>query len=292
MPILNVIGGLEVFPALIMSPDPSLHNRLIIAAILIPLVAVFAWIGGWVFALFIALATGMAAYELWRLFNKGGYSPSLVIMLVFVPLASILRHFYAFRFADLYWLALILIATVFHIFQQQNGNLSTAAPSLFVTIGSSLYLGWLGGYAVSIRDLPQGFLWILLVLAVNALADTGAYGFGMNFGKHKMFPKVSPKKSWEGYLGGILTGALSGFGLAAWWQSYVPQMIPLHGLVLGLVIAAIAPFGDFGESMIKRSFKTKDSGTLLMDHGGILDRIDSALWAVPIGYYLILFFLA
>jgi phosphatidate cytidylyltransferase len=69
-------------------------------------------------------------------------------------------------------------------------------------------------------------------------------------------------------------------------------MIPLHGLVLGLVIAAIAPFGDFGESMIKRSFKTKDSGTLLMDHGGILDRIDSALWAVPIGYYLILFFLA
>jgi len=274
-----------------MNPDPSLPNRLIFAAILIPLVAVFAWIGGWAFALFIALATGLAAYELWRLFKKGGYSPALAIMLVFVPLASILRHFQAFHFADLYLLALILIAMIFHIFQQQHGG-SSPAPSFFVTVGGSLYLGWLGGYAVSIRDLPHGFLWILLVLAINALADTGAYGFGLNFGKHKMFPLVSPKKSWEGYLGGILTGALSGFGLATWWHVYVPQMLPVHGLILGLIIATIAPFGDFGESMIKRSFKTKDSGKLLMDHGGILDRIDSALWAVPIGYYLILFFLA
>jgi phosphatidate cytidylyltransferase len=108
------------------------------------------------------------------------------------------------------------------------------------------------------------------------------------FGKHKMLPLVSPKKSWEGYLGGILTGILGGWGLASLWHIKVASILPFYGVIFGAVISILAPIGDFGESMIKRQFNAKDSGKFLLEHGGFLDRVDSSLWAAAIGYYLIL----
>ena len=103
-----------------------------------------------------------------------------------------------------------------------------------------------------------------------------------------MFTLVSPKKSWEGYLGGILVGGLGGWGLAALWNIASPAVLPIHGLILGIIISILAPLGDFGESMIKRQFSIKDTSKILPGHGGIFDRIDSSLWAAFIGYYLIL----
>lgn len=281
-----MIGGLELSPTLIMKTNSTLRNRLLIAAIIIPILVLFAWLGGWFFAGLIALVTAVAVYELWGLFYNNGYHPALVLMLVFTPLAVLLRQWVQFRYADIFLAALILGTMLYHVIALQNGGINSAA-NFFISLGSPLYLGWLGGYAVSLRNLENGLFWLLLVLIVNSMADTGAYAIGIRFGRHKMFPRVSPHKSWEGYIGGIFTGILTGLAVATLWQVFVPTFSLVHGIIIGLVIPILAPMGDFGESMLKRSFNVKDSSTILLDHGGFLDRIDSALWAVVIGYYLI-----
>ncbi|MEL7590756.1 MAG: phosphatidate cytidylyltransferase [Anaerolineaceae bacterium] len=277
---------MERFPSLIMKTNASLRNRLLVAAILIPVLVLFAWLGGWYFAILIALLTALAVYELWGLFSKNGYKPALALMIVFTPLAVLMRQWIEFRYSDILLAVLILSAMFYHVIELERGG-ENSAVNFFISLGAPLYLGWLGGYAVSIRNLENGLYWFLLVLIINSMADTGAYAIGSRFGRHKMLPHVSPHKSWEGYAGGIATGVLSGLAVAALGQLFIPGILLLHGALLGLVIPILAPMGDYGESMIKRFFNVKDSSTILLDHGGFLDRIDSALWAVVIGYYLI-----
>lgn len=270
-----------------MKPDLSLRKRLIVINIMVPVLIFFSFLGGWAFTIFVAVVLLLAAWELWRLFNKGFYSPSLLVMGIFVPLAVILRHLFAFDYSDVWLAAVVLAAMFFHILQQERGG-KTAAIDFMITVGGSCYLGWLGSFAVSLRGLQNGLYWVLLVFPIISLADTGAYIFGKLFGKHKMLPRVSPKKTWEGYLGGILIGMLGGLGLAALWHIPAPAILPWYGLVLGAVISILAPFGDYGESMIKRQFSVKDSGHFLLEHGGFLDRMDSSLWAAVMGYYVII----
>ena len=121
------------------------------------------------------------------------------------------------------------------------------------------------------------------------LGDGAAYFVGSHFGKHKMSPRVSPNKSWEGYVGGVIGGALGALLLASLWHLRAPAITPVKGLILGLIVTIVSPLGDLGESMLKRGFGVKDTSQLLPGHGGIMDRIDSWLWAAAIGYYLILY---
>jgi len=102
-----------------------------------------------------------------------------------------------------------------------------------------------------------------------------------------MSPRVSPKKSWEGYFGGILFGIVFAALFASLWHLRVPVITPFKGAIIGLVMAVVTPLGDLGESMIKRQFGFKDSSNLLPGHGGVMDRIDSWIWAAVIGYYLV-----
>lgn len=270
-----------------MTRDLSFRRRMIVNDIMVPALVIFSIIGRWPFTILVGLVLCGAAWELWRILKDGGYKPCLPIMLLFVGSSVLLRYMFEFRFSGLWLVLLILVAMFTHTIVYQNGN-SRAAVDFLTTVGSSVYLGWLGSYAISIRGLPDGYLWLLLIFPIISFADAWAYIFGRLFGKHKMIPLVSPNKSWEGYLGGVLMGTLGGWGLAALWHIKAAAILPVFGLVIGLVISALAPFGDFGESMIKRQFNVKDSSHILLDHGGLLDRMDSSLWAAPIGFYLIL----
>ncbi|KAF0110531.1 MAG: phosphatidate cytidylyltransferase [Chloroflexi bacterium] len=268
--------------------DVSLLKRLIVIDIMVPTVVIFAFAGGWPFTIFVTFVLCVAGWEFWRIFTKGGYTPSLIVMLTFIASAVVMRYLWGLVYMDV-WLAVLILTSMFiHIVLQQKGDHKTGS-SFALTVSGAVYLGWLGGYAISVRTLEHGLLWVLLVFPVISLADSGAYIFGRLFGKHKMLTVVSPKKSWEGYIGGIIVGGLGGWGLAALWHIVSQSILPIHGLILGIVISVLAPIGDFGESMIKRQFSIKDSSNILPGHGGFLDRIDSSLWAAVIGYYLVLF---
>jgi len=283
----NVKDGLVNAKSTPVSTDTSFRTRLLVADIFVPITAFFAIQGGLAFVVFVTIVLGVAAWEFWRIFKEGDYAPSLIVLVFFSASAVIMRYLWGLQYFELWLGSLLLVSMFMHILQQQRGN-TKAASNLALTVFGALYLGFLGSYAISVRFLEQGLYWTMLVFPIISLADSGAYIFGRLFGKHKILTVVSPKKSWEGYIGGILIGALGGWGLGALWHIACAPILPLHGLILGIAISIIAPLGDFGESMIKRQFNIKDSSNLLPGHGGFFDRIDSSLWAAILGFYLIL----
>lgn len=283
----SVKDGLANAKSPSVSTDTSFRTRLLVADIFVPITAFFAIQGGLAFVVFVTIVLGVAAWEFWNIFQKGNYAPSLTVLLVFSTSAVVMRYLWGLQYFEFWLGGLLLVSMFMHVLQQQRGN-DKAASNLALSVFGALYLGFLGSYAISVRFLEHGLYWVMLVFPIISLADTGAYFFGRLFGKHKILTVVSPKKSWEGYIGGIIVGGLGGWGLGALWHIGCAAVLPIHGLILGLAISIVAPLGDFGESMIKRQFDIKDSSNLLPGHGGFFDRIDSSLWAAILGYYIIL----
>jgi phosphatidate cytidylyltransferase len=149
------------------------------------------------------------------------------------------------------------------------------------SIAGPLYLGALFGVIALLFSHPHGGEWVLLAMLYAFWSDTFGYFVGRRFGKHPLYPAVSPKKTVEGSIGG-LGGALLGGLIAHFW--FLPSLPLLDAFVLSIVAAAAGQAGDLCESLIKRSTGVKDSGTLLPGHGGILDRVDALLFAAAIVY--------
>jgi len=263
-----------------------LAERLVVVIILIPIIVGLVTLGGWVYYLFIAFMLGLAAWEYNRLFRQGGYTPSAVVLIGGTVLLVLARAAGQFNGSEIALSLLVMVAMAVHLFHYERGE-ENAASNFNITLGGLLYLGWLGAYLISLRQLPQGEWWLLTVFPASWLSDGGAYFIGSRIGRHKMMPRVSPKKSWEGYLGGILTATL-GTALLGWlWHLRAPIVTPLKGALLGFVLSVLTPLGDLGESMLKRQFGVKDTSNILPGHGGVMDRIDSWLWAAAIGFYII-----
>ncbi len=267
-----------------------LLQRVLVAIVLMPIGITLIYFGGPAYVALIALILGLAAWEYAKLFRAGGFRPAGVL-LVGCTLAITLGRA-ANGFESAHWIIglLIMISMSYHLIAYERGR-EQAGTDFAITLSGALYIGWLGAYLISLRDLPDGLWWILLALPAVWLADSGAYFIGRRFGRHQLSPRLSPKKTWEGYIGGIVTGALGGALLAYAWNRLAPGvMTPWQGAVLGLVLSVLTPLGDLGESMIKRQVGIKDSSNLIPGHGGAFDRIDSWLWGGVIGYYVITWF--
>ncbi|MEQ1502271.1 MAG: phosphatidate cytidylyltransferase [Myxococcota bacterium] len=140
------------------------------------------------------------------------------------------------------------------------------------------YVGLLT-FLVLLRRHEHGIGWIFMVLVASWLGDTGGYFAGRFLGRHPMYPKVSPKKTWEGAFGGITLATVGTFVVRA---VGLPELSVVDCLVLGPVLCAAGIVGDLSESMLKRAFQVKDSGWIMPGHGGLLDRIDSVLFVAPL----------
>jgi phosphatidate cytidylyltransferase len=255
-------------------------SRVLVAAALLPLVLGIVWLGGWwLFAL--ALVGGLLAlHELYTMARGlrplvlGGYV-GLVLALVGVELGGTT------------WLLGGMLATLlgaFVIF-----GFSDARPSATASISVTL-LGvmWIAGglaFLMLLRDIPEnGRLIVFTTLLAVFVDDTAAFFVGRAIGRHKMAPRISPGKSWEGFVGGTVAAMAVAF-FALYDQGYLSNW---EALALGAVVAAASTVGDLFESAVKRDLGVKDSGRLLAGHGGILDRIDSLLWAGPAAYFTVL----
>ncbi len=264
-----------------------LRERLIVVIVMLPVLIAVMVLGGYVYAGVIAVAMGLAAWEFWRMFQKGGYYPSAVIMIGGTVLLT-LRSLLGFLDLELMLTALVLIAMTVHLVDYERGR-NTAAIGFCITVGGVLYWGVLGGYLIQLRELPQGMWWLLVVLPSVWATDLGGYIAGHSFGKHRFTTRLSPKKTWEGYVGGIVLGVLVTGLLAVLWHPHAEEITLVKGLILGGVISVIVPLGDLGASMFKRLFDLKDSSHLIPGHGGVIDRIDTWVWAAALSYYLVQF---
>jgi phosphatidate cytidylyltransferase len=268
-------------------------KRTAVTLVLLPLGLVVIALGGWLFYALVALILALAAYEYVKLFQAGGSQPAAIFVVVATLLLAIQRALAGFAHADLALSLLVLLAMVYHLIRFERGR-DQAGTDFAVTLSGTLYIGWLGSYLISLRMLPGGLWWLLTVLSAVWLADTFAYLIGSRIGRHKMTPRLSPKKSWEGYLGGILFSVPLTVLLSRLWPVWAGSdlpITPLRAALLALALSVLTILGDLGESMIKRQVGVKDSGNILPGHGGIFDRIDSWLWAAVIGYYLVVWFL-
>jgi len=161
-----------------------------------------------------------------------------------------------------------------------------AAPvplhDLALAVFGGVYIGWLGSAFLALRQLQHGAYFVALVYGSVAVADSAAYFVGRRWGQHKMSPRVSPKKTWEGYGGGVVGAVLFGALMGAF--APVQTLSWAHGAALGALIGMLGTLGDLGISALKRQVGAKDSGHLIPGHGGILDRVDSVLVAAWVGY--------
>jgi phosphatidate cytidylyltransferase len=157
------------------------------------------------------------------------------------------------------------------------------------TVLGSAWVGFGLGFLLLIRAIPQhGRLAALTVLIAVFAADTAAYFVGMGIGRHKLAPRISPGKTWEGFVAGMVATVFVVF--VALYQDRHTFLSIGHALVLGIVLALAGPAGDLFESSVKRDMRVKDSGRILAGHGGMLDRVDALLFASVAAFYVILAF--
>jgi phosphatidate cytidylyltransferase len=251
-------------------------------AILLPVI----FLGGVAYFLLVAAFICIAAWEYTLMFRARAFDPSAAITLaaVFIVLAA--RAFWPEAAGAVLTLA-VLVAMGFHLLRFERGR-DAAALDLLITLGAIAYLGWVAAYLLDLRALPNGAWWVLFVFVIVWISDAMAYFVGVRFGTHKMLPRLSPKKSWEGYFGGVVAGSLSAVDLAALLDRFSPLQVDARAaLGLGLVLTTLTTPGDLGESLFKRFAGVKDSGSFLPGHGGAFDRIDSLIWAGALGYFWI-----
>ncbi|HJS20868.1 MAG TPA: phosphatidate cytidylyltransferase [Anaerolineales bacterium] len=266
-------------------------TALVLAAVVLPAI-IFG--GVYYFLVFTIFLVG-SAWEYVRLYRAVQFEPHEIVTVGSVLVIATARFFFEEAAIPLFGIS-ILLAMAVHTLAYERGR-ERAGVDFTISAAGIAYLGWIGSYLLDLRQLPQGGWWWMIVLPIVFASDTGAYSIGSVYGKHKMTPRLSPKKSWEGYFAGVFTAVIIGAFFAYAFSSLGPQPLaglidPLKGALLGLVIGAVAPLGDLGESMLKRQSGLKDSSNVFPGHGGFLDRIDAWLWGAAIGYFIIqIFFL-
>ncbi|MCX7939598.1 MAG: phosphatidate cytidylyltransferase [Anaerolineae bacterium] len=249
--------------------------RLISGIFIVALVLGSGWLNLWVFAAVVAVALVLAGWELGRLLVQAGYaaSPSVIFSAGF---AAALSLYLSAPWNTLCLSVLLLASLAWQLRRWRRRTVGDWA----VSFAGGFYLGWTGGHLVLVRLGEQGWSWLLLTLISVWLSDSAAYVFGHLLGRHKLAPHISPGKTWEGYVSGAIAGLSGGAAMGM----LTPIGLPL-GLVTGGLIGTLSVLGDLIESMIKRLAHAKDSGHLIPGHGGVLDRLDSLLWAGVIAYY-------
>ncbi|MGQ9647566.1 MAG: phosphatidate cytidylyltransferase [Thermodesulfobacteriota bacterium] len=182
-------------------------------------------------------------------------------------------------------LLLFLVALLFLAIPQ---NLPSTISRMGILLFGILYIGFLLPHIALIRKLADGRVWVLFLILTVWAGDIFAFLSGSLIGKHKLYPKISPNKTYEG-----LGGAVGGSVLVAWLYRlfFIPQMGMGSCILLAAALSLLGQMGDLTESMLKRSAQVKDSGSLIPGHGGMLDRMDSFLFSAPFLHYFLLFFL-
>jgi len=236
-------------------------------------------LGGWWFTALVILVMVVSAGEFYANVRSQGYQPLALFGLVGLILVGVGAHNWGIS-AIAGWVATVSLVTVlFFSLTQRRRPLENASLTI-------LGLAWVSmlAFAISVARGPHPVAYVLFVVLLVALGDIGAYFVGRTFGKRKLAPVVSPKKTVEGLVGGLIVAAVA----AAILTTFPPwETISLvRGLAAAAVVGVVSPIGDLAESMVKRSIGVKDMGSVLPGHGGMLDRIDGFLFVVPAVYFL------
>jgi len=257
-------------------------RRLYTAAALIPAVyIIIAHLAPWALTLLLIAVGSIALVELYQICFQSRFNRLVagIGLAAFVPIVA--RDHWSLALADLLAASVLVVSIAVFILSSQTDR---RWKDILIILFGTLYIGFPFSTVVSTRSLPAGEFLVLFLAVVTWASDTGAYYAGTLWGKHLLIPSVSPKKTVEGLLGGLIL-AVGAALLAQWW--FAPQLSRSDALTLGVILTGAGLLGDLFESAIKRRTGVKDSGGILPGHGGMLDRLDSLLFTAPTFYYYI-----
>lgn len=259
-------------------------TRLLVGLALTPVAIYIMYLGGWVYAAVITLVLLLGTREYVTLIDaREWHLPGLLLMtgvLAYLLTATDLPYLQP----DFVFSLFLFLALLYVIFTYERGGGGTMTPVWMSLIGGFVLFGWVGRHLLLLRELENGFQWTFAVVALTWMADTMAYLIGSWLGRHKLTPTLSPNKSIEGYIGGIVMGIA---GAAVFKYFFMPDIAWSAFVILGLILTPLVPAGDLGFSLLKREAGAKDASRLIPGHGGILDRFDALIWGSMIGYYAI-----
>lgn len=256
-----------------------LLKRTISSAILISFIVATIFVD-WLCGLLVTLFIIRGLYEFFSLLENKGisiYKYFGVGMGAIIPL-SIVFHFEPTKGWELFFIVLALLFLILMQFRRRDN--SGAVVGISTTIFGILYVSWFLSFMIKIRNLPNGIGLFTTVLLITKLGDIGAYLVGTRFGKTPLIPRISPKKSVEGSVGGLMfsvLGALASKGFI--------NLGYLHLIFIGIFLGILGQLGDLSESLIKRDCQVKDSGNIVPGMGGVLDLVDSLLFTAPVFYF-------
>ena len=268
-----------------------LRKRVITALWGIPLITAIVWFGEPWFTILIAIWGLLAVFEFYRLVTASKVPPltyfGLIWTLLFIlshnsDLLSILKpHFDLNLLTSLLLTSAAMLSLIWLLLRRGKEN---AFAGWAWTIAGILYVGWLLSYLVALRGLDNGRNWVFFALFTTFASDTTAFFVGRALGKRRLTPQISPGKTWEGAIGGIIGAIIVSL------LFILPTPLTLHlnwgqAILLGLLVSIFGQLGDLVESLFKRNMGAKDSGRLLPGHGGMLDRMDSIIFAGLVVYY-------
>jgi phosphatidate cytidylyltransferase len=287
----------------------NLTVRILVAAVGIPLVLALTLAGGFYFLLFIAVVSGIALFEFYALSRARGARPQQVLgILLGLGINAMFSRGIVHLFgtgasaaimtsaSGVALLLLLFIPAIFLI--ELFRNAGSPLVNISTTIAGVAYVSLSLGALVGVRDLfagtgltdndsyALGGYTVLAILAAIWVCDSAAYFAGRALGKHKLFPRVSPNKTWEGAVAGFL-GAIVAFVFAAQWA--LPYLGTVHAVACGAIVGSFGQLGDLAESLLKRDAGVKDSSAIIPGHGGVLDRFDSLILVSPILYLYLAF---
>lgn len=259
-----------------------MKTRIISSLILIPLLyAVYS--GGWVLKIAGFIIGSMAIREFYNAFKSIEITPVFPIgilscaLLYLLDLLEIVSNHFSF------WMAFTIVLVLIYILSSKGSNIMDGA----ITLLGILYIVFFSFHVILIDEIEgyRFFIWLVFITAL--VTDTSAYFSGYLFGKHKLWPEISPKKTVEGAIGGIIGSVI----ISVTFGYFVASHIILHFVILGIIGSIAGQVGDLIASAFKRKVGIKDFGTLIPGHGGVLDRFDSIILTAPVIYYYVQFFL-
>lgn len=255
--------------------------RVVVSIITIPVILFLCYLGKIPFLIFISLIGTISFIEYLLLAKKKNASP-LVVPGIFSVLALFMNSY--FHFID--YFVLFLIITIVIIMIELFRNMGSSIINIGVTFLGIFYIGLFASTIIELRELfpynyDAGAYLIISILGTIWICDSAAFFGGINLGKHKLFPRVSPKKSWEGAIFGFVFSIIS---MVAAKLIFLDFFSWTDVIAIGVIIGSIGQLGDLAESLIKRDAGVKDSSNLIPGHGGIFDRFDSLIVASPAIY--------
>lgn len=256
--------------------------RILTALIGIPIVLLCIYYGGIPYFIMFFAVILFAVIEFFTVCKK--YKPLTVLG----TLISVILYFSLYIINNQNLIATIVICSIFLIFfiAMLKNNIENISASIAITCVGSFFITWTLFHMVLIRDLQYGMQYIIFLFVNVWCLDTGAYFIGKKFGKHKLASVVSPKKTIEGAIAGVVTAIIVS---VLCQKIFMQSIISIkEAIIFAIIISIVGQFSDLAESLFKRDCNIKDSGNILPGHGGMLDRFDSYLFAAPVFYYSIL----